>query len=67
MGTRANSTTDGEDRTVRRIVVGVDGSAASRQALRGAVDQARLSGAVVEAVTAWTYPTITLMPRGSAA
>ncbi len=39
-----------------RIVVGVDGSASSKAALRWAIDQARLTGAVVEAVTAWEYP-----------
>jgi len=39
-----------------RIVVGVDGSASSRAALAWAVDQARLTGAVVEAVTAWEFP-----------
>ncbi|MGW2250950.1 universal stress protein [Kitasatospora sp. NPDC001660] len=43
---------------MHRIVVGVDGSAVSRLALRRAVDQARLTGAVVEAEAAWTYPTI---------
>lgn len=42
----------------RRIVVGVDGSVMSKQALRWAVEQARLTGAVVEAVTAWVYPTM---------
>ncbi|MGW7446603.1 universal stress protein [Kitasatospora sp. NPDC054795] len=66
MGTRADSTATGEDRTVRRIVMGVDGSAVSRQALRWAVDKARLIGAVVEAVTAWTYPTITAWARTKA-
>jgi nucleotide-binding universal stress UspA family protein len=40
----------------RRIVVGVDGSPASLDALRWAVGQASLTGAVVEAVTAWQYP-----------
>jgi nucleotide-binding universal stress UspA family protein len=39
----------------RRIVVGVDGSKASRDALAWAVVQARLTGAVVEAVTACPY------------
>lgn len=39
-----------------RIVVGVDGSAASKAALAWAVRQARLTGAVVVAVTAWTFP-----------
>jgi len=36
-----------------RIVVGVDGSASSKTALAWAIRQARLTGAVVEAVIAW--------------
>ena len=40
----------------RRIVVGVDGSPSSIRALRWAVRQAKLTGAEVEAVTAWSYP-----------
>jgi nucleotide-binding universal stress UspA family protein len=40
----------------RRIVVGVDGSSHSKSALRWAITQARLSGATVEAVTAWQDP-----------
>ncbi|MEU6173741.1 universal stress protein [Streptantibioticus parmotrematis] len=44
------------DREPERIVVGVDGSATSKDALRWAVRQARLTGSVVEAVTAWDYP-----------
>jgi nucleotide-binding universal stress UspA family protein len=39
-----------------RIVVGVDGSPASLEALRWADRQASLTGAVVEAVTAWHLP-----------
>ncbi|MGW0818486.1 universal stress protein [Streptomyces viridiviolaceus] len=39
-----------------RIVVGVDGSDSSKQALRWAVRQAELTRGVVEAVTAWDYP-----------
>ena len=38
---------------VRRIVVGVDGSTASEQALRWACREARLRGAHVHAVRAW--------------
>lgn len=41
----------------QRIVVGVDGSEHSKAALRWAVGQARLTGASVDAVTAWRYPT----------
>jgi nucleotide-binding universal stress UspA family protein len=40
-----------------RIVAGVDGSPSSKAALRWAIRQAGLTGAVVEAVTAWWYPT----------
>ena len=39
-----------------RIVVGVDGSAHSQEALRWAVGQARLSGGTVEAVISWSIP-----------
>jgi nucleotide-binding universal stress UspA family protein len=41
----------------RRIVVAVDGSPSSNEALAWAVRQAALTGSVVEAVTAWHYPT----------
>jgi nucleotide-binding universal stress UspA family protein len=40
----------------RRIVAGVDGSAASKRALAWAVQQARATGAVVDAVHAWQVP-----------
>ena len=40
----------------RRIVAGVDGSPWSKAALAWAVRQAELTGAVVEAVTAWELP-----------
>lgn len=39
-----------------RIVVGVDGSAGSKSALRWAMTQAQLTGAKVEAVTCWQDP-----------
>jgi len=39
-----------------RIVAGVDGSEPARTALRWALRQARLTGAVLEAVIAWEYP-----------
>ncbi|WP_246128129.1 universal stress protein [Amycolatopsis rhizosphaerae] len=42
--------------SVSRIVVGVDGSPSSKEALRWAVRQAELTGAEVEAVFAWHYP-----------
>jgi nucleotide-binding universal stress UspA family protein len=38
------------------VVVGVDGSQASEQALRWAVWEARLRGAQLAVVTAWTFP-----------
>src|SRR5665811_1631812 len=44
------------DITSPLIVVGVDGSAGSREALQWAVAQAELSGAAVQAVTAWRLP-----------
>jgi nucleotide-binding universal stress UspA family protein len=50
MGTQPDGDRD------RRIVVGVDGSGASRAALAWAIGQARLTGAAVEAVTAWEVP-----------
>jgi nucleotide-binding universal stress UspA family protein len=40
----------------RRIIVAVDGSPASNEALAWAARQASLTGAVLEAVTAWHYP-----------
>lgn len=39
-----------------RIVVGVDGSSSSEEALRWAVRHARLTGQPVEAVTSWEIP-----------
>jgi nucleotide-binding universal stress UspA family protein len=39
-----------------RIVVGVDGSEGSKSALRWAAGQTRLTGAALEAVTAWESP-----------
>ena len=40
-----------------KIVVGVDGSASSQQALRWAARQARLTGEELHAVSCWDYPT----------
>ncbi|MDF6022471.1 universal stress protein [Streptomyces sp. JH34] len=39
-----------------RVVVGVDGSGPSQEALRWAAQHAQLTGAVVEAVCAWETP-----------
>ncbi|WP_030545503.1 universal stress protein [Streptomyces albus] len=44
------------DRTENRIVVGVDGSEPSREALRWAVRQAELTGAEVDAIMSWEWP-----------
>jgi len=41
---------------IPRIVIGVDGFESSRAALRWAIHQARLTGGIVEAVTAWQIP-----------
>jgi nucleotide-binding universal stress UspA family protein len=38
------------------IVVGIDGSDHSKEALRWALDEARLRGAALRVVTAWTAP-----------
>jgi nucleotide-binding universal stress UspA family protein len=38
------------------VVVGVDGSEASKDALRWAVRYARMAGTTVEVVTAWYFP-----------
>ncbi len=38
------------------IVVGVDGSDSSKDALRWAAGQARLTGATLRAITAWSVP-----------
>jgi nucleotide-binding universal stress UspA family protein len=45
-----------------RIVVGVDGSVPSKAALAWAITQARLTGAVVETVIAWEFPTMVGYP-----
>jgi nucleotide-binding universal stress UspA family protein len=39
-----------------RVVVGIDGSEAGRQALRWAADEAKLRGAALEVVHTWTRP-----------
>jgi nucleotide-binding universal stress UspA family protein len=45
-----------EDRCVQRIVVGVDGSVASKVALRWAADIAGCIGAGLEVIRVWHYP-----------
>ena len=44
---------------VVRIIVGVDGSSSSKEALRWAVRQAGLTGAAVEALITWHLPQVT--------
>lgn len=55
--------------TNHRIVVGVDGSPSSKAALAWAVAEAELTGATVDAVIAWHYPTafggVPFVPIGS--
>ena len=47
------------------IVVGVDGSPGSRDALRWAARQARLTGAALRAVASWRWPNyVTRVPPG---
>jgi nucleotide-binding universal stress UspA family protein len=44
------------------VVVGTDGSPASRAALHFAANEARLRGATLHVVVAWQYPVLTTMP-----
>jgi nucleotide-binding universal stress UspA family protein len=44
------------------IVVGVDGSEASKQALRWAAEEAQLRDAALLVVTVWQYPVFSTMP-----
>ena len=52
---------------MRRIVVGVDGSQSSRNALDWAVREARAHGARVEAVHVWQVPAAAFYPPGAIA
>jgi nucleotide-binding universal stress UspA family protein len=48
------------------IVVGVDGSQGSQDALRWAAEQARLTGAALRAVATWRWPNyLTRIPPGA--
>jgi len=47
---------DNDVTTAGAVVVGVDGSPASKDALRWALRYARVTGTTVRAVTAWHYP-----------
>lgn len=52
--------------TGQLIVVGVDGSKASRDAVRWAAAQAQLTGASLRAVSSWRWPNyITRIPPGA--
>jgi CBS-domain-containing membrane protein/nucleotide-binding universal stress UspA family protein len=62
----ARSATDLGTPPTRRIVVGVDGSAASGRALRWAAAQAKTWRAEVEAVHAWTVPDMGADPLAQA-
>ncbi len=51
--------------TTPAIVVGVDGSASSRDAVRWALRQAKLTGATVRAVSSWRWPNyVSRIPPG---
>jgi nucleotide-binding universal stress UspA family protein len=52
---------------MERIVVGIDGSQSSREALAWAVDEARARGARVEAVHAWHVPAVAFYAPGAIA
>jgi len=47
---------DSSTEPIHRIVVGIDGSSASARALDWAVRQAELTGAELEAITTWEWP-----------
>jgi nucleotide-binding universal stress UspA family protein len=49
--------TESQPRGVRRIVVGVDGSAESKEALRWSLRLADMTGSAIDAVLAWQPPT----------
>ena len=49
---------DPDERLEARIVVGIDGSFGSSQALRWALNEAKIRTAAVEAMYAWQYPPI---------
>jgi nucleotide-binding universal stress UspA family protein len=50
-----------------RIVVGIDGSQPSKDALRWALEEARLRNAEVEVVHAWEFPAVALADYGGVA
>jgi nucleotide-binding universal stress UspA family protein len=54
--TASSTSSEGTASPTERIVVGVDGSDTSKEALAWAIRQARLTGAKLVALTAWSYP-----------
>lgn len=50
-----------------RIVVGIDGSPPADDALRWALDEARLRGADLEVVHAWEHPAVAMVQYGNVA
>jgi nucleotide-binding universal stress UspA family protein len=60
--TKPVAATKNRPRPRGRIVVGVDGSGASRDALRWAARQAQLTGASLEAVISWEFAATTYYP-----
>lgn len=52
---------------MERIVVGVDGSEAARDALRWAVAEAEVHGAALRVVHAWQFPYVGVTPYGGMA
>src|SRR5262245_53841828 len=53
----------GEDRrSMSTIVVGVDGSVEAKEALRWALAEARLRGATLRVVHAWSFPVVPAEP-----
>ena len=52
---------------MERIVVGVDGSPGSRQALERAIEEAKAHGGRIEAVHAWHMPSLAAYPYGALA
>lgn len=54
----ATTTKERKTRRRRRVVVGVDGSAGSKRALRWALEEAKLRGALLVAVHAWHFPSV---------
>jgi nucleotide-binding universal stress UspA family protein len=56
MTERGSTDNLGGDTAPARVVVGVDGSESSKQALRWAARLAAADGSRIEAITAWDYP-----------